>query len=147
MRGKCKVAEVRYFLVHACGAFVVGRTCLPTCMSSFATASGRRVVGGPSSTAYCSESTKHTQTVPLIPRPFVIMSNKPMIVAFKDDASKDDIDAQLKDIESKGGKLVKHFAGDVIKGFSAEIPSDHVSTLEQHPAVQFVEPDSEIKTQ
>ncbi|KAK9895927.1 hypothetical protein P389DRAFT_196043 [Cystobasidium minutum MCA 4210] len=74
------------------------------------------------------------------------MPSKSFIVCLKDDSTEEDYKKQVDAIKAKGGTVDKHF-GDVMKGFSATIPEDHVSTLEQDPCIQFIEPDSEVKIQ
>ncbi|KAF9086695.1 hypothetical protein BGX23_008652, partial [Mortierella sp. AD031] len=53
------------------------------------------------------------------------------------------IEAAVKDVESKGGK-VTHRYNSALLGFAAEMPDVSVSTLNSHPHVDYVEADGEV---
>ncbi|KAG9195424.1 hypothetical protein G6011_00545 [Alternaria panax] len=65
-------------------------------------------------------------------------------ITLKKDAPKEELDAAKKHVTDQGGKIVNEFT--LIKGFTAEIPDDAVSTLESNEHVT-VEKDSEVRTQ
>ncbi|KAG0097145.1 hypothetical protein BGZ93_003337 [Podila epicladia] len=69
-------------------------------------------------------------------------SNK-VIVVFKDGTSASDIEAAVKDCESKGGK-VTHRYNAALLGFSAEMPDTAVQTLSVNPRVDYVEADGTV---
>jgi len=70
---------------------------------------------------------------------------KNFIVTLKKDSPADAKQKMKDDIVAQGGKIGHDYT--LINGFSAELPDDHVSTLESHPHVENMEPDSEMKTQ
>ncbi|KAL1795748.1 hypothetical protein ACET3X_005972 [Alternaria dauci] len=63
-------------------------------------------------------------------------------ITLKKDAPKEQLDAAKKHVTDQGGKIVNEFT--LIKGFTAEIPDDAVSTLESNEHVT-VEKDAEIQ--
>ncbi|KAF1942232.1 hypothetical protein EJ02DRAFT_444188 [Clathrospora elynae] len=65
-------------------------------------------------------------------------------ITLKKDAPKEELDAAKKHVTDQGGKIVHEFS--LIKGFTAEIPDDAISTLESNEHVT-VEKDSEVQTQ
>ncbi|KAI9364033.1 hypothetical protein BD770DRAFT_379123 [Pilaira anomala] len=69
------------------------------------------------------------------------------IVTFKSDTPQDVIDAQIKQVEDSGCKIT-HRYNAAIKGFSVEVPDEHVSTLSfSSPHLNGVEADGEVTTQ
>ncbi|KAH7385538.1 hypothetical protein DE146DRAFT_667360 [Phaeosphaeria sp. MPI-PUGE-AT-0046c] len=60
------------------------------------------------------------------------------------DASHDELDKAKQHVKDQGGKIVSEFT--LIKGFTAEIPNDAVSTLQSNDKIT-VEADGEVKTQ
>ncbi|KAG0035644.1 hypothetical protein BGZ81_003656 [Podila clonocystis] len=69
-------------------------------------------------------------------------SNK-VIVVFKAETPASEIEAAVKDCESKGGK-VTHRYNAALLGFSAEMPDTAVQTLNEHPHVDYVEADGPV---
>ncbi|KAH6629407.1 hypothetical protein C7974DRAFT_413209 [Boeremia exigua] len=65
-------------------------------------------------------------------------------VTLKPEASPEDFEQAKKDVEAKGGKITHEFK--LIKGFTAELPDDLVSTFESNDKIT-VEKDSEVTTQ
>ncbi|EUC41807.1 hypothetical protein COCMIDRAFT_40056 [Bipolaris oryzae ATCC 44560] len=65
-------------------------------------------------------------------------------ITLKKDAPKEELEAAKKKVTDQGGKIVNEFT--LIKGFTAEIPDDVVSTLESNEHVT-VEKDAEVRTQ
>lgn len=50
-----------------------------------------------------------------------------------------------ENIKSSGGNIKQEY--ELFKGFAAELPDDHVSTLSSHPEVEHVEKDQEVSIQ
>ncbi|KAI4630875.1 hypothetical protein J4E83_002399 [Alternaria metachromatica] len=65
-------------------------------------------------------------------------------VTLKDSAPKEELDNAKQHVIEQGGKITNEFT--LIKGFSAEIPDDVVTTLSSNEHVN-VEADGEVKTQ
>ncbi|KAF1836422.1 hypothetical protein BDW02DRAFT_566999 [Decorospora gaudefroyi] len=65
-------------------------------------------------------------------------------ITLKKDAPKEELEAAKKHVTDQGGKIVHEFT--LIKGFTAEIPDDAVSTLESNDKIT-VEKDAEVHTQ
>ncbi|KAJ8114145.1 hypothetical protein OPT61_g3906 [Boeremia exigua] len=65
-------------------------------------------------------------------------------VTLKPEASPEDFEQAKKDVEAKGGKITHEFK--LIKGFTAELPDDLVSTFESNDKIT-VEKDGEVTTQ
>ncbi|KAF9693223.1 hypothetical protein N0V95_008512 [Ascochyta clinopodiicola] len=65
-------------------------------------------------------------------------------VTLKPEASPEELQNAKKEVESKGGKITHEFS--LIKGFTAELPDDLVSTFESNDKIT-VEKDSEVTTQ
>ncbi|KAI1539843.1 peptidase inhibitor i9 protein [Pyrenophora tritici-repentis] len=63
-------------------------------------------------------------------------------ITLKKDAPQEQLDAAKKHVTDQGGKIVNEFT--LIKGFTAEIPDDAVTTLESNEHVT-VEKDAEIQ--
>ncbi|EFQ96318.1 hypothetical protein P3342_005877 [Pyrenophora teres f. teres] len=63
-------------------------------------------------------------------------------ITLKKDAPKEELEAAKKHVTDQGGKIVNEFT--LIKGFTAEIPDDAVTTLESNEHVT-VEKDAEIQ--
>ncbi|CAO1625789.1 unnamed protein product [Parajaminaea phylloscopi] len=78
--------------------------------------------------------------------------HKPYIVIFKKDAPASKIDEHIKDVESKGGKIKQRFDSEIMRGFAATMPLDHGEGLTaasaggKHEHIEYVEPDSEVRT-
>ncbi|KAI4635744.1 uncharacterized protein J4E87_000699 [Alternaria ethzedia] len=66
------------------------------------------------------------------------------MVTLKDSAPKEELDKAKQHVTDQGGKITNEFT--LIKGFSAEIPDDVVTTLSSNEHVN-VEADGEVKTQ
>ncbi|KAF8933100.1 hypothetical protein BGZ47_011024 [Haplosporangium gracile] len=66
-----------------------------------------------------------------------------VIVVFKQDTPAAEIEAAVKDVESKGGKITHRYDAALL-GFSAEMPDVSVSSLNSHPHVNYIEPDGEV---
>ncbi|KAF9136087.1 hypothetical protein BGW39_006883 [Mortierella sp. 14UC] len=66
-----------------------------------------------------------------------------VIVVFKKETPAHEIEAAVKDVESKGGKITHRYDAALL-GFSAEMPDVSVSSLNSHPHVDYVEPDGEV---
>ncbi|KAG0277523.1 hypothetical protein BGZ95_005789 [Linnemannia exigua] len=66
-----------------------------------------------------------------------------VIVVFKKETPAGEIEAAVKDVESKGGKITHRYDAALL-GFSAEMPDVSVSSLNSHPHVDYVEPDGEV---
>lgn len=76
---------------------------------------------------------------------FILASN--YIVTFKRDTPDDVIEKEAKKVEDSGC-TIKHRYNAAIKGFSVEVPDEHVSTLSfQGDHFQGVEADGEVTTQ
>ncbi|CAO1613817.1 unnamed protein product [Jaminaea pallidilutea] len=79
--------------------------------------------------------------------------HKPYIVIFKGSADSSVIDKHAKEVESKGGKIKQRYDSEIMKGFAATMPTDHADMLTslssggKHDEIDYVEPDSEVKTQ
>ncbi|KAJ4364652.1 hypothetical protein N0V83_009249 [Neocucurbitaria cava] len=65
-------------------------------------------------------------------------------VTLNKDASKDDLDKAKQHVKDQGGEIVSEFS--LIKGFTAKIPDDAVSTLQSNDKIT-VEADGEVRTQ
>ncbi|KAL6708033.1 hypothetical protein ACN47E_003467 [Coniothyrium glycines] len=63
-------------------------------------------------------------------------------ITLNKDADKSELEAAKKHVTDQGGKIVNEFT--LIKGFTAEIPDDAVSTLESNDKIT-VEKDAEIQ--
>ncbi|KAF9321113.1 hypothetical protein BG003_003610 [Podila horticola] len=77
-----------------------------------------------------------------IPPASATSSNK-VIVVFKAETPASEIEAAVKDCESKGGKITHRYNAALL-GFSAEMPDNAVQTLTVHPHVDYVEPDGPV---
>ncbi|KAI8941564.1 hypothetical protein NX059_002779 [Plenodomus lindquistii] len=65
-------------------------------------------------------------------------------VTLNKEASKEDLEQAKQHVKDQGGEIVSEFT--LIKGFTAKIPDDVVSTLKSNDKVT-VEHDGEMKTQ
>ncbi|KAF2849682.1 hypothetical protein T440DRAFT_451941 [Plenodomus tracheiphilus IPT5] len=65
-------------------------------------------------------------------------------VTLKKDASKEDLEQAKQHVKDQGGEIVSEFT--LIKGFTAKIPDDAVSTLQSNDKIT-VEYDGEVTTQ
>ncbi|KAH8723625.1 hypothetical protein GQ44DRAFT_303087 [Phaeosphaeriaceae sp. PMI808] len=65
-------------------------------------------------------------------------------VTLAKDASHDELDKAKQHVKDQGGKIVSEFT--LIKGFTADIPDDAVSTLQSNDKIT-VEADGVVKTQ
>ncbi|KAH7371383.1 hypothetical protein BKA66DRAFT_469699 [Pyrenochaeta sp. MPI-SDFR-AT-0127] len=65
-------------------------------------------------------------------------------VTLNKDASKDDLEKAKQHVKDQGGEIVSEFS--LIKGFTAKIPDDAVSTLQSNDKIT-VEADGEVTTQ
>ncbi|KAE8210894.1 hypothetical protein CF327_g5292 [Tilletia walkeri] len=76
--------------------------------------------------------------------------NKSFIVIFKKDAPQSEIDSQVSEIESQGGKITQKYEG-LMKGFAAQMPQNIALGLTsaseggKHPHIDYIEPDSEVR--
>ncbi|KAF9551974.1 hypothetical protein EC957_000084 [Mortierella hygrophila] len=66
-----------------------------------------------------------------------------VIVVFKKETPASEIEAAVKDVESKGGKITHRYDAALL-GFSAEMPDVSVSSLNSHKHVDYIEPDGEV---
>ncbi|KAI0088033.1 protease propeptide/inhibitor [Irpex rosettiformis] len=76
------------------------------------------------------------------------MSGK-YIVVFKKDATADQIEKYASDVNTNGGK-VKDIWKSGLKGFSAEIPTQYLTTLQSfvdNGPIDYIEEDSVVTTQ
>ncbi|CAN6598945.1 protease B inhibitor 2 [Trichomonascus vanleenenianus] len=75
------------------------------------------------------------------------MSFTNYIVKFKDDVSDIDYKKVLNDVKSAGGSIVHEHT--LFKGFTAKLPDDRVTSLSlhEHPHIDHVEKDQEVKIQ
>ncbi|EAT86927.1 hypothetical protein HBI56_138230 [Parastagonospora nodorum] len=60
------------------------------------------------------------------------------------DASNDDLEKAKQHVKDQGGEIVSEFS--LIKGFTAKVPDDAISTLQSNDKIT-VEHDGEVKTQ
>ncbi|KAF2034281.1 hypothetical protein EK21DRAFT_57043 [Setomelanomma holmii] len=65
-------------------------------------------------------------------------------VTLAKDASDSDLDKAKQHVKDQGGEIVSEFS--LIKGFTAKIPDDAVSTLQSNDKIT-VEADGEVRTQ
>ncbi|CAD6889104.1 unnamed protein product [Tilletia controversa] len=76
--------------------------------------------------------------------------HKSFIVIFKKDAPQSEIDSQVSEIESQGGKITQKYEG-LMKGFAAQMPPTIATALSsaseggKHPHIDYVEPDQEVR--
>jgi len=68
------------------------------------------------------------------------------LVVFKDGISEADQKKHAAEIEKAGGKVHKHF-GDVLTGFSAQIPESYLKNLQGNDSIAYIEPDQEVRIQ
>ncbi|KAG0005988.1 hypothetical protein BGZ80_002178 [Entomortierella chlamydospora] len=68
------------------------------------------------------------------------------IVVFKSTTTAEAIEQVEKDIVGFGGKIGQHY-DTVLKGFSAWIPTQVVSTLSASPFIAYIEEDAKVTTQ
>ncbi|KAG5362166.1 hypothetical protein CJU90_4857 [Yarrowia sp. C11] len=70
------------------------------------------------------------------------MPDQKYIILLKEDSDA----ATIKDVKDKvssiGGKVTHEY--DLINGFAADIPTDHVSTFEADPNIKSIEKDQEV---
>ncbi|KAK6512885.1 hypothetical protein TWF506_009048 [Arthrobotrys conoides] len=64
------------------------------------------------------------------------------IITVKEGENKQEVIDHITDL---GGKVTHNYS--LIHAFAAEIPDDHVSTFGEHPLIQTVEKDQEVRTQ
>ncbi|KAJ9666896.1 hypothetical protein H2201_003030 [Coniosporium apollinis] len=72
------------------------------------------------------------------------MPNKVINVSVKDGGDAGELEKLKKQIQDQGGKITHEFK--LIKGFTAEVPDDAISTLQDNQHLN-VEPDQEVRTQ
>ncbi|CAH2450533.1 Protease B inhibitor 2 [Komagataella phaffii CBS 7435] len=70
---------------------------------------------------------------------------KSFIITLKEDATDPAIEKVKSFIKSIGGEISHEFS--LIKGFSAKLPTTHVSSVEGDEAVATIEEDSEVHIQ
>ncbi|KAI9178668.1 hypothetical protein H9P43_005330 [Blastocladiella emersonii ATCC 22665] len=70
-------------------------------------------------------------------------SKSSVIVVFKPETPIATIDAAAKELEAQGGKVGHRFESTIL-GFSASIPDDHITTLAEHPHLDFIEADGPV---
>lgn len=66
-------------------------------------------------------------------------------VRFKDSINDVDFQKAIDQVKSAGGKIVHEHT--LFKGFTASLPSDHVTALSAHPELDGIEKDQEVHTQ
>ncbi|PHH55515.1 hypothetical protein CFIMG_001390RA [Ceratocystis fimbriata CBS 114723] len=67
------------------------------------------------------------------------------LVTFKEDATKDQIDAAKKLVKDQGGEITDEFS--LIKGFTVSYPEGTVQTLSKNPSVSSFQLNGEVRTQ
>ncbi|KAF9336763.1 hypothetical protein BGZ91_009847 [Linnemannia elongata] len=72
-----------------------------------------------------------------------LQGHNKVIVVFKKETPASEIEAAVKDVESKGGKITHRYDAALL-GFSAEMPDVSVSSLNSHKHVDYIEPDGEV---
>ncbi|KAI8822579.1 protease propeptide/inhibitor [Fimicolochytrium jonesii] len=70
------------------------------------------------------------------------MSGK-YIVVFKEGTAQNVIDQAAKDVEAQGGKI-GHRYDTTMKGFSATVPDNVITTFKAHEKVDYIEADGEV---
>ncbi|PWN53925.1 hypothetical protein IE53DRAFT_383562 [Violaceomyces palustris] len=94
----------------------------------------------------------HTSTSQLPTQGQAMTDHKPYIVIFKSDAPQSAIDEQKAKIKEQGGTLKQVFDSEIMRGFSATMPQAFAQDLTtaslggKHEHIEYVEPDSEVKT-
>ncbi|PWN30562.1 hypothetical protein BDZ90DRAFT_257640 [Jaminaea rosea] len=79
--------------------------------------------------------------------------HKPYVVIFKNSTPSSVIDEETKKVESQGGKIKQRFDSEIMKGFAATMPTSHADSIQslsaggKHEHIDYIEPDSEVKTQ
>ncbi|PWY97451.1 hypothetical protein BCV70DRAFT_219282 [Testicularia cyperi] len=78
--------------------------------------------------------------------------SKPYMVIFKDGTPQSAIDEQKSNVQKAGGTIKQVFDSSIMKGFAATMPqsfADELTTASvggKHEHIEYVEPDSEVKT-
>ena len=54
------------------------------------------------------------------------------------------LDTVKKELESKGGKVTNTFDGTVLLGHAVDMSDEHVSALEAHPHIDYIEKDGKV---
>ncbi|KAJ5958575.1 uncharacterized protein N7479_005725 [Penicillium vulpinum] len=67
------------------------------------------------------------------------------VITCKPDATDDQVQAVKDHAKEQGGKIGHEYS--LIKGFAVSFPDDSVQSLAEHPHVENVEADSEVKIQ
>ncbi|KND00483.1 uncharacterized protein SPPG_04799 [Spizellomyces punctatus DAOM BR117] len=70
------------------------------------------------------------------------MSGK-YIVVFKSDTPQEVINKAANDVEASGG-TIGHRYDSVMKGFSATLPDNVLTTFQSHDKVDYIEADGEV---
>ncbi|RPA85989.1 hypothetical protein BJ508DRAFT_322136 [Ascobolus immersus RN42] len=68
-----------------------------------------------------------------------------LIFTLKPDCSDEEVQKFKDSIKNAGGKITNEYT--LIKGFSCELPDEHIETFSSRPYVQDVEKDQEVRTQ
>ncbi|GJJ71422.1 hypothetical protein EMPS_03772 [Entomortierella parvispora] len=66
-----------------------------------------------------------------------------VIVVFKANTPKNEIEAAEKDITSQGGEITQRYTTALL-GFAAKVPDNAFQSLTLHPQVDYVEADGEV---
>ncbi|CBQ72676.1 conserved hypothetical protein [Sporisorium reilianum SRZ2] len=78
--------------------------------------------------------------------------HKPYMVIFKDGCPASAIEEQKAKVQQAGGTIKQTFDSSIMKGFAATLPDSFAQELTtasvggKHEHIEYVEPDSEVKT-
>ncbi|CDU26050.1 uncharacterized protein SPSC_06217 [Sporisorium scitamineum] len=78
--------------------------------------------------------------------------HKPYMVIFKDGTPQSAIEEQKTKVQQAGGTIKQTFDSSIMKGFAATLPDSFAQELTtasvggKHEHIEYVEPDSEVKT-
>ena len=75
-----------------------------------------------------------------------MVSPQKYIVVFKDSATEKDIDSHIQHVKDAGGE-VGHRYDSVMKGFSASLPEQLLSSFQGSDIIDYIEPDQVVTTQ
>ncbi|KAF9390770.1 hypothetical protein CPB97_008459 [Podila verticillata] len=104
---------------------------------------GTATPGAPVAHSLASAPGKAPSTIPSTAPSGASASSNKVIVVFKAGTPAEEIEAAVKDCESKGGKITHRYNAALL-GFAAEMPDTAVQTLTVHPHVDYVEPDGPV---
>ncbi|KAF5320931.1 hypothetical protein D9619_001802 [Psilocybe cf. subviscida] len=75
------------------------------------------------------------------------MSHPKYIVVFKDEATPQQVEQYVKDVNNNGGHVSQRYDGGILNGFAASIPDSFLSHLQSSDAVAYIELDGVVTTQ